>query len=86
MADDPGQAEGAASEGAQGLETSDAGPDTPVGEPITRRLRGRRNFRGHIVVDDEPLAVFDAPAEPPPAPPAAPDGPGIAGLAWLPLP
>lgn len=78
MADDPGQADGtppqgAALDGPQVLEPSDAGPGVPVDEPAAPRLRGRRNFRGHIVVDDdEPLAVFGAPAEPAPAPPAAP--------------
>jgi hypothetical protein len=80
VAYDPGQADrippqSAMPNGTQDLEPSDAGPGTPVDKPTTRHLRGWRNFRGHIEVDDdEPLAVFGAPAEPPPVPPAAPDG------------
>lgn len=80
MADDPNQdagapPEGAAPDGTQGLEASEAGPGTLDGEPTKPRLRRRPNFRGHIVVDDdEPPSVFDVPADPPPAPPAAPDG------------
>ncbi len=80
VTDDPDQdggapPEGAALYGTQGLEAGDAGPGALNDAPTTRRLRRRLNFRGHIVVgDNEPLLVFDAPADPPPAPPAAPDG------------
>ncbi len=73
MADNPDQDGGAAPDGTQGLEAGDAaGPGALHDQPATRHLRRRPNFRGHIVVDDdEPLPVFDAPADPPPA---APDG------------
>jgi len=80
VADNPGQdgsapPEGAAPDGTQGPEAGDAGPGAFDDQPTTRYLRRRPNFRGHIVVDDdEPLPVFDAPADPPPAPPATPDG------------
>jgi hypothetical protein len=75
VADDPSQADDAAPDSAQALGPSDAGPGALGDQPAARRFRRRPNFRGHIVVDDdEPLAVFDAPAEPLPAPPAAPDG------------
>ena len=76
MADDPDQddgtpPEGAAPDGTQGLEADDAGRSALDDQP-TRHLRRRPNFRGHIMVDDdEPLPVFDTPADPPPA---APDG------------
>jgi hypothetical protein len=66
---------GAPPDSAQGRKAGEAGPDGLDEEPTTRRLRRRPNFRGHIMVDDdEPLPVFDAPADPPPAPPPAPDG------------
>jgi len=77
VADDPdqdsgGPPKGAAPDGTEGLGTRDAGPGALDDEPTTRHLRRRPHFRGHIVVDDdEPLPVFDAPADPPPA---APDG------------
>jgi hypothetical protein len=80
VADDPDQdggarPEGAAPDGTQGLEAGGAGPGALDDEPTTRHLRRQPNFRGHIVVDDdEPLPVFDAPADPLPAPPAAPNG------------
>lgn len=79
MADDSGQDDGTlpastapastapastAPDDAQGPDADDTGPGSPA-----RRLRSRPNFRGHIVIDDgEPLPVFDAPADPPPAP------------------
>jgi len=80
MADDPDQdggapPEGAAPDGTQGREAGDAGFGALGDEPATRYPRRRPNFRGHIVVDyDEPLPVFDAPADPLPAPPAPPGG------------
>ena len=80
MADDPGRHGGAPPQGAtpavtQGLEADDAGPGALDQSPTPRQLRRRPNFRGHIVVDDdEPLPVFDAPADPLPAPPAGPEG------------
>jgi hypothetical protein len=76
VADDPGQdggppPEGPTPDGTQRLEADDAGPGALDDQP-TRHLRRRPNLRGHMVVDDdEPLPVFDAPADPPPA---APDG------------
>jgi hypothetical protein len=78
VADNPRQdgdapPEGAASVGTQPLEANDAEPGAPGDEAAPRQLRRRPNFRGHIVVDDdEPLPVFDALPDPPPAPPAAP--------------
>jgi hypothetical protein len=80
VADDSGQDAGAPSQGAapadtQGHEAGGAGPGALDDEPAPRRLRRRPNFRGHIVVDDdEPLPVFDAPADPLPASPADPAG------------
>jgi hypothetical protein len=66
---------GATPDNAQGREAGDAERDARNDEPTTRRLRRRPNFRGHIVVhDEEPLPVFDAPADPPPAPSPALDG------------
>jgi len=68
--------EGAARYGLQGYEPGDAVDN----EPVIRHLRRPPNFRGHIVVDDdEPLLVFDAPAEPPPASPPAPEGTATQG-------
>jgi hypothetical protein len=80
VADDPGLSgappqEGPTPAGAQGLEADDAGSGTPGQDSTRRQLRRRANFRGHIVVDDdEPLPVFDAPADPLPALLADPDG------------
>jgi hypothetical protein len=53
-------------------QANDTVPGAVGDEPTMRRPRRRPVFRGHIVVDDdEPMAVFDAPAEAPPTPPAA---------------
>ena len=77
MADDPRQdgdapPQGAAPAGTQHLEAGAPEPGAPGDQPAPRRLRRRPNFRGHIVVDDdEPLAVFDAPPDPPPAAPVS---------------
>ena len=85
MADNPDEnggapPAGAAPAGTQGREAGDAGPGALDDEPAPRHLRRRPNFRGHIVVDDdEPLPVFDAPADPLPAPPAGPEGSGSQG-------
>jgi hypothetical protein len=74
VADDPDQDDaarpkGAAPDGTQGPETREARPGALDDGPATRRFRRRPHFRGHIVVDDdEPLPVFDVPADPPPAP------------------
>lgn len=74
MAEDPNQDGGLPPEDAapartQGHVAGDARPGALDDEPTPRRLRRRPNFRGHIVVDDdEPLPVFDTPADPPPAP------------------
>jgi hypothetical protein len=82
VADNAGQdggapQEGAVPDGTQGNEAADAGPGALDDQPTTRHLRRRPNLRGHIVVDDdEPLPVFDAPAEPPPAPPDSPASQG----------
>jgi hypothetical protein len=76
MADDPDPGGGALPEGAapDGTRGPAAGGAEPGDQP-PRRLRRRPNLRGHIVVDDdEPLPVFEFPADPPPAPPADPDG------------
>lgn len=70
MADDPDQDDGAANDLQFGV-----APGVFDNEDGTRLLRGRRSFRGHIVVgDDERLPVFAVPAEPPP-PPADDDKP-----------
>ena len=80
MADDPDQdsdapPEGPAPDGTQGPEAGNAGSGALGDEATPRHLRRRPHFRGHIVVGhDEPLPVFDAPADPPPVPPAAADG------------
>lgn len=85
MSDDPGQGgrpsrEGDTPDGTQGHQTGDVGSGALDNEPITPHLHRQPNFRGHIVVDyDEPLLVFDAPADPPPVPPAAPDGQATQG-------
>ena len=71
MAEAPNQDDGLPPEDAaptptQGHVAGDATPGALDDEPTPRRLRRRPNFRGHIVVDDdEPLPVFDIPAEPP---------------------
>lgn len=76
MADGPDQdtsvrPNGAAPDGTQDLQTRDARSGALDDEPATRHLRRRPHFRGHIVVDDdEPLPVFDVPADPPPAAPS----------------
>lgn len=45
----------------------DINPDStePADASVTQPPR-RLNLRGHIVVDDEPPIVFEAPADPPP--------------------
>lgn len=74
MAEDPSQGDGAPSQPVvPGSPYSPQASDVALGSPGDGtgllRPRPRPVFRGHIVADDdEPMAVFDAPAEPPPPP------------------